>query len=48
MAKALVVAHGRYISVASAGPGGATFTVGLPIAEVRAELLHATAASTRT
>jgi signal transduction histidine kinase len=49
IAKALIEAHGGSISVASAGPGGgATFTVELPIAKVRAEHLPVTADSTRT
>ena len=49
IAKALVEAHGGSISVASAGPGaGATFTVDLPIAQVRAAEFPDTGASART
>ena len=49
IAKALVEAHRGSISVASAGPdAGATFTVDLPIAQVRADDFPVTAASTRT
>ncbi|MEX7472677.1 sensor histidine kinase [Mycobacterium adipatum] len=49
IAKALVEAHSGTISVASSGPGaGATFTIDLPTAPIRAEELPLTAASTRT
>ncbi|WND60357.1 ATP-binding protein (plasmid) [Mycolicibacterium vanbaalenii] len=49
IAKALVEAHGGSISVASAGRGaGATFTVDLPVAQVRADDVPVTGASART
>lgn len=49
IAKALVEAHGGSISVASAGLGaGATFTVDLPVAQVRAEEFPVAGASART
>jgi signal transduction histidine kinase len=49
IAKALVEAHGGSISVASAGRGaGATFTVDLPVAQVRAEGFPVAGASART
>lgn len=49
IAKALVEAHGGSISVASAGLGaGATFTVDLPVAQVRAEKFPVAGASART
>ncbi|MGK2901566.1 MAG: sensor histidine kinase [Mycobacterium sp.] len=49
IAKALVEAHGGSISVASAGLGaGATFTVDLPVAQVRPDDIPVTGASART
>lgn len=49
IAKALVEAHGGSISVASAGLGaGATFTVDLPVAQVRTDDVPVTGASART